>query len=93
MKVNLDHQPMTYIGTGIMFEQVLWGWFNMGIGTIGYVRTTGGGPHPFGIASNLGYERWLNRSLQEFAVYRSEWLFSKPTLAVSSLSVEVAVVF
>jgi hypothetical protein len=93
LRVHLDHKATDYVGTGIVLEQVLWGWFNMGIGTVGYLRTTGGTPHPFGITSNLGYEHWLNRRLQLFAVYRSEWLFSRPTQTVSSVSLGVAVGF
>jgi hypothetical protein len=91
LRLNVDRRHSDYIGTGIVLEQVLWGWFNMGIGTIGYLRTSGGSPHPFGIVTNLAYERWLTPSLQVFAAYRSEWLFSEPVVAASSASIGIAV--
>jgi hypothetical protein len=74
-----------YLAVGIVLEQRLWHWFNMSIGTIGYVGLATGTGNPFGIVTNLGWEPDWGR-FSPFVTYRSEWIFRSPVVTVNSAS-------
>jgi hypothetical protein len=81
-----------YLAVGIVLEQRLWSWFNMSIGTVGYIGLSTGTENPFGIVTNLGWEPdWGHVS--PFVTYRSEWIFSSPVIAVNSASAGATVRF
>ncbi len=80
------------LAVGILLEQRLWDWFNMSIGTIGYLGLASAPGNPFGIVTNLGWEpRW--GPVSPFVTYRSDWIFADPTVSVSSLSAGATVRF
>ena len=60
--ILLDHlfitnnDSLSYLRTGLMLEQVLFKYFNMGHGTIGYINLIDKGDYPFGIYTYLGFE-------------------------------------
>ena len=80
------------LAVGIVLEQRLWDWFNMSIGTIGYIGLATGQGNPFGIVTNLGWEPHWGR-VSPFVTYRSDWVFGDPVVGVSSLSAGVTVRF
>ena len=85
---HLGSKDRDFLTVGVVLEQKLWGWFLMGIGTVGYVKTGGSGRtdgSPFGVVSNLGWEPSWGR-LSPFVSYRAEWIFADSVLLGSSLS-------
>lgn len=90
LRSRIDGVVRSYVATGVVLEQLEFGWLSMAIGTIGYVPVNGGGPCPFGVVSGLGWERRLTRTVQLFAVYRYELVFRQPVVGISSASVGVA---
>jgi len=81
-----------YLAVGIVLEQRLWNWFNMSIGTVGYVGLSSRTGNPFGIVTNLGWEPSWGR-ISPFVTYRSDWIFSNPVVNASSLSVGATLQF
>jgi len=72
-----DNKEISYLCTGIMIEQVLLNYFNMGIGTIGYINLVQTGENPFGLYTHLGFEYNISRRLNAVASYRSDFIFRK----------------
>jgi hypothetical protein len=81
-----------YLAVGIVLEQRLWNWFNMSIGTVGYVGLSSRTGNPFGIVTNLGWEPSWGR-ISPFVTYRSDWIFNNPVVNASSLSVGATLQF
>ena len=80
-----------YLAVGIVLEQVLFKWFTMGIGTVGYIGVAGTSGRPFGIVTNLGYDPANGRAIAPFITYRSEWIFASPVISINSLSVGLSI--
>lgn len=80
--IKIDHlnlkgdNALSYLGTGIFIEQILFKYFNMGIGTVGYISLQGEN-NPFGIYSHLGFEYSFGKHLNILAAYQSEFIFRK----------------
>ncbi|MBI4721762.1 MAG: hypothetical protein HY769_01970 [Candidatus Stahlbacteria bacterium] len=77
-----------YVAIGIVLEQKKFNWFNMSIGTIGYINTQEN-TKPFGIVTNLGWEPKTIGHLKPFVTYRSEWIFDKVLLGIDSISIGI----
>jgi hypothetical protein len=75
-----------YVAIGIVLEQRKFDWFNMSIGTIGYINTQEN-TNPFGIVTNLGWEPKTSGYFKPFVTYRSEWIFDKVILGINSISI------
>ncbi len=71
---------------GIVLEQRLWSWFNMSIGTVGYIGSIGQSKNPFGILTNLGWEPITTSCLKPFITYRADMIFSEHTTTINSIS-------
>jgi hypothetical protein len=66
---------LSYLVTGIFIEQVLFKYFNMGIGTVGYINLHQEGDNPFGLYTHLGFEYSFTKKLNILAAYQSEFIF------------------
>ena len=81
--VKVDHfniladDKHSYLSTGLFIEQVVFNYFNMGIGTVGYINTVQWGENPFGIYSHLGFEYNFTKWFSMVAAYQSEFIFRK----------------
>jgi hypothetical protein len=71
-----DNAKSSYVGAGLFIEQVIFTYFNMGIGTVGYINITSPGRNPFGIYSHLGFEYPFAKRFSLLAAYQSEIIFS-----------------
>ena len=68
---------VSYLRTGIMIEQILFGHFNTGIGTIGYINLAQTGQNTFGLYTHLGFEYNFTRRLNIVVSYQSDFIFRK----------------
>jgi len=79
--IKIDHlniladDKMSYLSTGLFIEQVLFKYFNMGIGTVGYINTVQWGENPFGLYTHLGFEYNFEKLFSVLAAYQSEFIF------------------
>jgi hypothetical protein len=81
-------ETLEYLRIGIVLEQVLWKYFHIAIGTVGYVGLGGDGGNPFGLFTGLGYERHFGR-FSFAAVYGSELIFDREMTNASSLQLVI----
>ena len=72
-----SNDQVSYLCTGLMIEQVMFKYFNMGIGSIGYINLVQTGENIFGIYSHLGFEYNLSKYINILASYRSDFIFRK----------------
>ena len=73
---------------GIVLEQRLWEWFNMSIGTVGYLNYGEKRENIIGLVSNLGFEPNNHIPFRPFITYRSDTIFAKEkTKLLHSVSV------
>jgi len=79
----------SYLSTGLFIEQVVFNYFNMGIGTVGYINTKQKGENPFGLYSHLGFEYNFNKSFVFLVAYQSEFIFRKTFTSNNALLLEV----
>ncbi|MHB9293589.1 hypothetical protein Holit_02716 [Hollandina sp. SP2] len=83
-----------FLRTGIYLEQVLFRCFNMGIGTVGYIRLTKkGAANPFGLYTHLGFEYPFTKHFFAAALYQSEWIFGSQVMSNHAFMVSVSVQF
>ena len=61
---------------GIYLEQVIFRYFNMGIGTVGYIGLSDN-KNPFGLYSHLGFEYPFANRFHFLAAYQSEMIFTQ----------------
>jgi len=73
----LSNDKHSYLRTGIFIEQVVFKYFNMGIGTVGYINTVQWGENPFGLYTHLGFEYSFLKRLSILTAYQSEFIFRK----------------
>ena len=67
----------SYLSVGIYLEQVLFNYFNMGIGTVGYIGLSDK-QNPFGLYTHLGFEYPFAERFHVLASYRCDMIFSQP---------------
>ena len=82
-----------FVSVGIVLEQVLFGWFNSSIGTIGYLDYGEDDEACIGITSNLGWEPDNHIPIHPFVTWRNDIIFGKKTENVNSLSIGFDFVF
>lgn len=70
-----NNNNVSYLCTGLMLEQVLFKYFIMGIGTIGYINTMKKGENPFGIYTHLGFKYNFSKYFGILASYRCDFIF------------------
>jgi hypothetical protein len=93
--VKIDHlniladNKQSYLSTGLFIEQVIFKYFNMGIGTIGYINTIQQGENPFGLYTHLGFEYNFNKWFGIMAAYQSDFIFRKPFTMNNAFLLEV----
>jgi hypothetical protein len=81
--VKIDHLNIladdkhSYLSAGLFIEQVVFKYFNMGIGTVGYINTVQWGENPFGLYTHLGFEYNFTKWFGIVAAYQSEFIFRK----------------
>jgi len=80
-----------YLSTGLFLEQILFNYFNMGIGTVGYINTLRWGENPFGLYSHLGFEYSFNTRFSIVAAYQSEFIFRKSFTMNSAFLLEAGI--
>ncbi len=76
----------TFFSAGIVLEQILWGWFNSSIGTIGYFQYGEDNENVIGITSNLGWEPDNHIPFHPFITWRNDIIFGKKIKNVNSIS-------
>jgi len=97
--IKVDHLNIladdkhSYISTGLFIEQVLFKYFNMGIGTVGYINTVQWGENPFGVYSHLGFEYNFSNLFSMVAAYQSEFIFRKSFTSNSAFLLEIGFKF
>lgn len=74
-KFKIDSDEFT--GVGIVLEQRLWDWFNMSIGTIGYLNYGEENQNIFGLTQNLGWEPNNHIPFKPFVTYRNDTIFAQ----------------
>jgi len=67
----------SYVSTGLFIEQIVFKYFNMGIGTVGYINTIQTGENPFGLYSHLGFEYNFSKWWSIVAAYQCDFIFRK----------------
>jgi hypothetical protein len=72
-----NNKDFSYLRAGLMLEQVVFKYFNMGIGTIGYINLVEKGEYPFGIYSHLGFEYKFLEYFHILVSYQSDFIFRK----------------
>jgi len=94
--VKIDHLNISaddkhsYLSTGLFIEQVVFNYFNMGIGTVGYINTRQWGENPFGLYSHLGFEYSFNELFGFVAAYQSEFIFRETFTSNNAFLLEIA---
>jgi len=89
----LANEKHSYLSTGLFIEQVVFKYFNMGIGTVGYINTVQWGENPFGVYSHLGFEYNFSKLFSMVAAYQSEFIFRKSFTTNSAFLFEIGVRF
>jgi hypothetical protein len=82
----------SYLTAGIYLEQVVFRYFNMGIGTAGYIGLKNGGT-PFGLYTHLGFEYPFTGRFYFLAAYQSEMIFGSPLIMNNALMLGVGIGF
>jgi hypothetical protein len=97
--VKIDHlniladDKMSYLCAGLFIEQVVFKYFNMGIGTVGYINTVQWGENPFGLYTHLGFEYNFNKWFSIVASYQSDFIFRKSFTTNNAFLLEVGFSF
>jgi len=93
--VKIDHfniladDKHSYLTTGLFIEQVVFKYFNMGIGTIGYINTVQWGENPFGLYTHLGFEYNFSKWFCMVAAYQSDFIFRKSFTVNNAFLLEI----
>ena len=82
-----------FVSVGIVLEQILFGWFNSSIGTIGYFDYGKDNDKLFGITSNLGWEPDNHIPIKPFVTWRNDIIFGSKIENVNSISIGFDFVF
>jgi len=93
--IKIDHfnvlsdDKHSYLSTGIFIEQVVFKYFNMGIGTVGYINTVQWGENPFGLYTHLGFEYNFTKWFGIVAAYQSDFIFRKSFTTYNGFLLEI----
>lgn len=90
---DFDGKDKKFVSVGIILEQVLLGWFNMSIGTIGYFNFSNNSNNIAGLTTSLGWEPDNHIPFKPFVSYRNDVIFSNYINMIHSLSVGFAFEF
>jgi len=97
--IKIDHfnvlsdDKHSYLTTGLFLEQVVFKYFNMGIGTVGYINTIQRGENPFGLYTHLGFEYNFLKWFGIVAAYQSDFIFRKSFTMNSAFLLEIGFKF
>ncbi len=89
--VDNNDSNVSNLSVGIFLEQVLYRYFNMGIGTVGYINLSNSGYNPFGIYTHLGFEYPLAKRYHFLLGYESDFIFGQPFTTNASFQVGIGV--
>ena len=84
---------ISYLRTGIMIEQILFGFFNTGIGTIGYINLVNPGQNTFGLYTHLGFEYNFTRHLNIVVSNQSDFIFRRHFSMYSAFLIGLGILF
>jgi len=93
--IKIDHfniladEKQSYLTTGIFIEQVLFKFFSMGIGTVGYINMIDWGENPFGLYTHLGFEHNFTKWFSIVAAYQSDFIFRRSFTMNSAFLLEI----
>lgn len=82
-----------FVSIGIVLEQILFGWLNSSIGTIGYFDYGKDNDKLFGITSNLGWEPDNHIPIKPFVTWRNDIIFGSKIENVNFLSIGFDITF
>ena len=82
----------SYLSVGIILEQILFRYFNMGIGTVGYIGLQSY-ENPFGLYSHLGFEYPFAKRFHFLIAYKSDFIFSRQFISNNAVIAGGAVQF
>ena len=97
--VKIDHlniltdEKHSFLSTGLFIEQIVLKYFNMGIGTVGYINTVQWGENPFGLYTHLGFEYNFNKWFSIVTAYQSEFIFRKSFTMNNAFLLEIGFKF
>jgi hypothetical protein len=97
--IKIDHlniladEKQSYLCTGLFIEQVVFKYFNMGIGTVGYINTKQQGDNPFGLYTHLGFKYNFVKWFGIVAAYQSDFIFRKSFTTNNAFLLEVGFKF
>ena len=97
--VKIDHlnilaeEKQSYLCTGLFIEQVVFKYFNMGIGTVGYINTIQRGDNPFGLYTHLGFEYNFVKWFGIVAGDQSDFIFRKSFTTNNAFLLEIGFKF
>ena len=93
--VLVDHLVLSgesYLTVGIFLEQLVFKYFNMGIGTVGYIGLKDD-ENPFGLYTHLGFECPFAARFYFLAAYQSDMIFGSPLVTNNAVMLGIGVVF
>ena len=82
----------SYLTAGIFLEQLVFRYFNMGIGTVGYIGLKNG-ENPFGIYTHLGFEYPFANRLCFLAAYQNDMIFGSPLIMNNAIMLGIGIGF
>jgi len=97
--IKIDHfniladEKHSFLSTGLFIEQIILKYFNMGIGTVGYINTVQWGENPFGLYTHLGFEYNFNKWFSIVTAYQSEFIFRKSFTMNNAFLLEIGFKF
>lgn len=94
--ILINHLALTgdnsYLSLGIYLEQVIFRYFNMGIGTVGYIGLQDK-QNPFGIYSHLGFEYPFAKRFTFLSAYQGDMIFTRQFTSTNALMMGISVCF
>jgi hypothetical protein len=82
----------SYLTVGVFLEQLVFKYFNMGIGTVGYIGLKNAG-NPFGLYTHLGFEYPFTARFYFLAAYQSDMIFGSPLIMNNALMLGIGIGF
>ena len=79
---NFQNSTQNFTAVGIMLEQRLWSWFNMSMGTVGYIGYGDSKENTFGFSTNLGWEPDNDIPFLPFVTYRTDMVFATEKMEI-----------
>lgn len=85
--------PQAFTSIGVMLEQRPFGWFNMSIGSVGYLGYGEDKDNLFGYSSSLGWEPDNSIGFLPFVTFRTDVIFADEIELINSFSAGFSVKF